>query len=35
MKISMHTMASDSFVAGLESLSKLLVKGAAFAETGD
>jgi hypothetical protein len=35
MKISMHTMASDSFVGGLESLSKLLAKGAAFAEASD
>jgi len=32
MKISMHTMAVDSFVDGLESLSKLLDKGAAFAK---
>jgi hypothetical protein len=35
MKISMHTMASDSFVGGLESLSKLLAKGAAFAEAAE
>jgi len=31
MKISMHTMAVDSFVPGLESLAKLLDKGAAHA----
>ena len=35
MKISMHTMASDSFVAGLESLAKLLDKGAAFAKANN
>lgn len=32
MKISMHTMANDTFVSGLESLGKLLDKGAAFAK---
>ncbi|HUO92742.1 MAG TPA: DUF1993 domain-containing protein [Rhizomicrobium sp.] len=31
MKITMYTMAVDTFVPGLESLSKLLDKGAAFA----
>jgi uncharacterized protein len=32
VKISMYTMAVDTFVPGLESLSQLLDKGAAFAE---
>jgi len=32
MKISMHTMAVDTFVPGLESLSKLLGKGAEYAK---
>ena len=32
MNISMHTMAGDTFVSGLESLAKLLDKGAAFAK---
>ena len=32
MKISMYTLARDSFVAGLESLGKLLDKGAAFSK---
>jgi uncharacterized protein len=32
MKISMYTMAVDTFVPGLESLSTLLDKGAAFAK---
>ena len=33
MKISMHTMAVDSLVAMLESLSAILDKGAAYAKT--
>jgi hypothetical protein len=33
MKISMHAMAHDSFVAGLESLSKLLDQGAELAKS--
>lgn len=32
MKISMYSLAHDSFIAGLESLDKLLDKGAAFSK---
>ena len=33
MKISMHTMAVDSFVPMLKSLSAILDKGVAYAKT--